>query len=390
MRNFTYQNKTEMIFGKDVENNVGQKLKGLAKKVLIHYGGGSVIASGLLDRIKSSLEGAGVDYVEFGGVKPNPKIGLVREGVALCRETSVDFILAVGGGSVIDSAKAIGIGVYHEGDVWDYFIQKVKVTKTLPVGVVLTIPAAGSESSSGCVITNEENEYKRSAGGKEMRPVFAFLNPELTYSLPPYQTACGIVDMFAHVLERYFTNEKGVSFTDRLCEATLKTIVEQGLQVMKDPMDYNARAEIMWAGTIAHNGSLGLGRSEDWGSHMIEHEISGIYDIAHGAGLAIVFPAWMQYVHQHDLGRFVQYAEAVWGIPKEGRDEDAVARAAIEATKRFFKQLGMPISFEDANIPTDKIEEMADKTVENGPVGGFVKLDKGDVIRILQIAADLK
>lgn len=390
MRNFTYQNKTEMIFGKEVENNVGQKLKGLAKKVLIHYGGGSVIASGLLDRIKASLDEAGVGYVELGGVKPNPKIGLVREGVALCREMSVDFILAVGGGSVIDSAKAIGIGVYHEGDVWDYFIQKAKVTDTLPVGVVLTIPAAGSESSSGCVITNEENEYKRSAGGKMMRPVFAFLNPELTYSLPPYQTACGIVDMFAHVLERYFTNEKGVSLTDRLCEATLKTIVEQGLQVMKNPEDYNARAEIMWAGTIAHNGSLGLGRSEDWGSHMIEHEISGIYDIAHGAGLAIVFPAWMQYVHQHDLGRFVQYAEAVWGIPKEGRDEDAVARAAIEATKRFFKQLGMPISFEDANLPTDKIEEMADKTVENGPVGGFVKLDKGDVIRILKIAADLK
>ncbi len=390
MRNFTYQNRTEMIFGKDVENNVGQKLKGLAKKVLIHYGGGSVVASGLLDRIKESLNQAGVAYVELGGVKPNPKIGLVREGVALCREESVDFILAVGGGSVIDSAKAIGIGFYHEGDVWDYFIQKVSVKETLPVGVVLTIPAAGSESSNGCVITNEENEYKRSAGSKIMRPVFAFLNPELTYTLPPYQTACGIVDMFAHVLERYFTNEKGVNLTDRLCEATLKTIVEQGLAVMANPLDYNARAEIMWAGAIAHNGSLGLGRSEDWGSHMIEHEISGIYDIAHGAGLAIVFPAWMQYVHQHDLGRFVQYAEMVWGIPTEGRDEDAVARAAIEATKRFFKQLGMPISFEDGNLPTDKIEEMAEKTVENGPVGSFIKLDKGDVIRILKIAADLK
>ncbi len=390
MQNFIYQNRTEMIFGKGVESKVGEKLKGLAKKVLIHYGGGSVVASGLLDRIKNALTEAQIDFVELGGVKPNPKVGLVREGVALCRQENVDFILAVGGGSVIDSAKAIGIGVFHSGDVWDYYTQTIKVTQTLPVGVVLTIPAAGSESSTGSVITNEENEYKRSAGNKIMRPVFAFLNPELTYSLPAYQTACGIVDMFAHVLERYFTNEKGVNLTDRLCEATLKTIVEQGLAVMENPNDYNARAEIMWAGAIAHNGSLGLGRTEDWASHMIEHEISGIYDIAHGAGLAIVFPAWMQYVHQHDLGRFVQYAKSVWDIPTEGRDEEAVARAAIEATKRFFKRLGMPISFEDANLPSDKIEEMAGKTVENGSVGGFVKLEKGDVIRILKIASDLK
>ncbi len=390
MRNFNYQNKTELIFGKDTEAKVGQKLKGLAKKVLIHYGGGSVVASGLLDRIKDSLTEAQIEFIELGGVKPNPRVGLVREGVTLCKAEGVDFILAVGGGSVIDSAKAIGIGACYEGDVWDFFIQKAKVSNTLPVAVVLTIPAAGSESSTGCVITNEENDYKRSAGHPSMRPIFAILNPELTYTLPAYQTACGLVDMFAHVLERYFTNEPNVTLTDRLCEATLKTIAEQGLAVMATPNEYAGRAEIMWAGTIAHNGSLGVGRSEDWASHMIEHEISGIYDIAHGAGLAIVFPAWMQYVYQHDLGRFVQYAKNVWDIPTEGRTEESIALASIEATKRFFKKIGMPTTFEDANLPIDRLEEMADKAVENGPIGGFVKFERNAVLHILKIAAELK
>lgn len=390
MRNFIYQNKTEMIFGKDTETQVGKKVKGLAKKVLIHYGGGSVISSGLLDRIKASLDAESVSWVELGGVKPNPRVGLVREGIALCREQGVDFILAVGGGSVIDSAKAIGIGVGYEGDVWDFYTRKVAVTQTLPIGVVLTIPAAGSESSTGSVITNEENDYKRSAGHPMMRPLFAIMNPELTYSLPAYQTSCGIVDMFAHVLERYFTNENNVAFTDRLCEATLKTIVEQGLAVIASPNEYGPRAEIMWAGTIAHNGLLGVGRIEDWSSHMIEHEISGIYDIAHGAGLAIVFPAWMQYVYQHDLGRFVQFAKEVWDIPTDGRTEESIAMAAIESTKRFFKQLGMPTSFADANLPTDRLEDMADKTVENGAIGGFVKLERMAVLNILRIAADLR
>lgn len=390
MRNFNYQNKTEMVFGKDTETQVGQKVKGLAKKVLIHYGGGSVIASGLLDRIKKSLDEVEIPWVELGGVKPNPRVGLVREGIKLCREAGVDFILAVGGGSVIDSAKAIGIGVGYEGDVWDFYLRKAAVTQTLPLGVVLTIPAAGSESSTGSVITNEENDYKRSAGHPMMRPVFAIMNPELTYTLPAYQTACGLVDMFAHVLERYFTNETDVRFTDRLCEATLKTIAEQGLEVMASPNAYGPRAEIMWAGTVAHNGSLGLGRVEDWASHMIEHEISGIYDIAHGAGLAIVFPAWMTYVYQHDLSRFAQYGKAVWDIPTEGRSEESVAMAAIEATKRFFKQLGMPTTFADADLAIDRLEEMAEKCVENGPVGGFVKLDKEAVHQILKIAAELK
>lgn len=390
LRNFNYQNKTEMVFGKDTETQVGAKLKHLAKKVLIHYGGGSVVASGLLDRIKASLSAEQIEWVELGGVQPNPRVGLVRKGIELCRSEGVDFILAVGGGSVIDSSKAIGIGVGYEGDVWDFYTRKVAVTQTLPLGVVLTIPAAGSESSTGSVITNEENDYKRSAGHPMMRPLFAIMNPELTYTLPAYQTACGLVDMFAHVLERYFTNEPNVRLTDRLCEATLKTIVQQGYEVMANPNDYGPRAEIMWAGAIAHNGSLGVGRVEDWASHMIEHEISGIYDIAHGAGLAVVFPAWMQYVCQHDLGRFVQFANEVWDVPTEGRSEESVAMAAIECTKRFFKKLGMPTTFEDAGLATDRLEEMAEKAVENGPIGGFVKLGKDDVLHILKIAAELR
>lgn len=388
MKNFNYLNKTELIFGKDTEMHVGQKMKALGKKVLIHFGGGSVVTSGLLDRVKASLEAEGVAYVLLGGVKPNPRLSLVREGVALCRQENVDAILAVGGGSVIDSAKAIGIGVNYEGDVWDFFTKSTPITHTLPLGVVLTIPAAGSESSTGTVITNEEGNYKRSTGHVMMRPVFAVLNPELTYTLPAYQTACGLTDMFAHVLERYFTNEAHVSFSDRLCEATLKTIVHEGYAVLEDPMAYGPRAEIMWAGTLAHNGLLGMGRVEDWASHMIEHEISGIYDLAHGAGLAIIFPAWMEYVYQHDLNRFVQYAKTVWDIPTEGRTEEAVALAAIEATKRFFKKIGMPISFADANLPTDQLDKMAEKAVENGPIGGFVKLDKHAVLKILRIAAE--
>lgn len=390
MKNFRYVNKTEIIFGKAVETQVGSLLKGVAKKVLIHFGGGSVIASGLLESVKKSLESEHIEYVLLGGVKPNPRLGLVKEGIELCRETGVDFILAVGGGSVIDSAKAIGIGVPYEGNVWDFFTGSANITSTLPLGVILTIPAAGSESSTGTVITNEENDYKRSTGHPMMRPVFALMNPELTYTLPAYQTACGLSDMLAHVMERYFTNETEVNFSDRLCEATMKTIIHEGLKVMDNPNEYGPRAEVMWAGTLAHNGLFGMGRSEDWASHMIEHELSGIYDIAHGAGLAIVFPAWMTYVYQHDLARFTRFAKEVWDIPTEGRSEESVALAAIEATKRFFNQIGMPTSFEDAKLPVDRLEEMADKAVEDGPIGGFIRLEKLDVLKILKIAADME
>lgn len=387
MRQFTYMNKTEIIFGKDTEKKVGEKIKGIGSKVLIHYGGGSVVKSGLLQRIQNALEAANIPYVTLGGVQPNPRVSLVREGIKLCRAEKVDFILAVGGGSVIDSAKAIGIGMHTDGDVWDYFLGKQRVSDMIPLGVVLTIPAAGSESSTGSVITNDDGGYKRAVDNRCMRPTFAILNPELTYTLPAYQTACGIVDMFAHVLERYFTNEPEVGFTDHLCEGVMKSIIEEGQKVMATPQDYNVRANIMWAGVIAHNGLLGTGRIEDWASHLIEHEMSGLYDLTHGAGLAIVFPAWMQYVYQQDVDRFVRFAENVFGIVNTGASKDAMALQGIDAMKSFFESLNMPTSFDMAKLPKDQLEKMAEKATENGSIGSFVKLDKEDVQRILEIAA---
>ena len=301
MRNFNYKNGTEIIFGKNTEEKVGSEIKKYTNKVLLHYGGGSIKASGLYDKVVSSLKEANIEIVELSGVKPNPRVSLVREGIELCRKHNIDFILAVGGGSVIDSSKAIAAGVNYDGDVWDLFIGTPIKHTCLKLETILTIPAAGSETSPGCVITNEDGWYKRSCGHQSLRPVFSILNPELTFTLPKYQTSCGIADMIAHILERYFTNEKNVDLTDRLCEATLKTIMENALRLNVNPNDYNARAEIMLSGMIAHNDSLSMGRVGDWATHDIEHELSGIYDIAHGAGLSIIFPAWMKYVYKHDL-----------------------------------------------------------------------------------------
>ncbi|QKS69789.1 iron-containing alcohol dehydrogenase [Paenalkalicoccus suaedae] len=386
MDNFTFQNATKILFGKDQEQAVGQETSHYGKKVLLHYGGGSIKKSGLYDRIKNSLAEAKLEVVELGGVKPNPLVSLVREGVDLCKEHNVDVILAVGGGSVIDSAKAIAAGAYYEGDVWDFFTGKTTATQTLPIGVVLTIPAAGSETSSGTVVTNEDGQYKRSFGHDSLRPKFAILNPELTYTLPAYQTACGITDMSAHIFERYFTNTKKVDLTDRLCEATLRTIVSQGKKVLEHPEDYDARAEILWAGTIAHNDSLGVGREGDWGSHDIEHEVSGIYDIAHGAGLAIIFPAWMKYVYEHDVARFAQFANRVWDVEIDTRDLKATAEEGIARVEAFFASIGMPTRLSHVDIDETHFEEMAAKATERGPLGSFVKLHKEDVLAIYKLA----
>jgi alcohol dehydrogenase len=386
MMNFVFDNKTKIIFGKDTESVVGEEVKQYGSKVLLHYGGGSIKKSGLYDKILNSLKEQGIEVFELGGVKPNPRLSLVKEGIKLCKENNIDFILAVGGGSTIDSSKAIGIGVKYEGDVWDFFTEKDYPKDTLPVGVVLTIPAAGSESSTGCVITNEDGWYKRSTGGIMVRPKFAILNPELTYTLPNYQTACGVADIIAHVMERYFTNEKNVDFTDRLCEATIKTIVNNAPIALKNPKNYAARSEIMWASTIAHNGLLGTGREEDWGSHDIEHEISAIYDIAHGAGLSIIFPAWMKYVYNKDLNRFAQFANRVWGVEIDLNNLEKTALEGIERLEGFFKYIGLPTSLEDADIPTDRLEEMSQKATKYGPLGSFVKLNKEDVYNILKLA----
>ncbi|MGJ9382060.1 iron-containing alcohol dehydrogenase [Salipaludibacillus sp. CF4.18] len=386
MQNFVFQNETKIIFGRDEEKVVGEEAKKYGKKLLLHYGGGSIKNSGLYQRVVESLQAQGIEIVELSGVKPNPRVSLVREGVNLCKENNIGFILAVGGGSVIDSAKAIAAGANYEGDVWDFFDGKSSVTDCLPLGVILTIPAAGSESSGGSVITNEDGSYKRAVGHETMRPRFAILNPVLSYTLPSYQTACGITDMMSHILERYFTREKNVELTDRLCEATLKTIINNAHTVLDEPTNYDARAEIMWAGTIAHNDSLNTGRIGDWGSHDIEHEISGIYDIAHGAGLAIIFPAWMKYVYKHDVNRFVQFANRVWDVEIDLNDLEKTALQGIQKTEQFFRSIGMPVKLKEVDIGEEHFEEMARKGTERVPIGNFIKLAEKDVFEIYQLA----
>jgi alcohol dehydrogenase len=386
MENFTFQNATRIIFGKGSEAGTGRETARHGKKALLHYGGGSIRASGLYDRVCSSLREAGVEFVELGGVKPNPRLSLVQEGIRLCRDRKIDFILAVGGGSVIDSAKAIAIGVPYKGDVWDFYTKKLPVTQSLPVGVVLTIPAAGSESSNGSVITNEQGAYKKDAGGECMRPQFAIMNPELTFTLPAYQTACGAADIMAHVMERYFTRVQSVDFTDRLCEATLRTIIENVPVALAKPDDYDSRAEIMWASTIAHNDLLGTGRVGDWASHMIEHELSGIYDVAHGAGLAVVFPAWMKHVYRNDVSRFARFASRVWGVEPRFDWPERTALEGIGRAKTFFRDIGLPTSLKELGVTDDRTEEMAKKATEKGPLGSFVKLGFSDVVSIYKLA----
>ncbi|MGI5858854.1 MAG: iron-containing alcohol dehydrogenase [Tepidanaerobacteraceae bacterium] len=389
MENFIFQNSTKIIFGKDKEKLVGKEIVTYGNKILLHYGGGSIKKTGLYDKIVNSINEADLSFIELSGVKPNPRLDLIKKGIDTCRKEKVDAILAVGGGSVIDSAKAIGIGAMYNGDVWDLFENKAPIESTLPVGVVLTIPAAGSETSGTSVITNEKSRYKRGISHNIMRPKFAILNPELTYTLPPFQTAAGGVDIISHVLERYFTNVSNVDLTDKLCEGTLKSIIKNLPFVLNEPKNYNARAEIMWAGTIAHGDLLDTGRIGDWGSHMIAHEISAMYDITHGATLSIIFPAWMKYVYKNNVKRFAQYAERVWNVELDLDNLDSTALYGIQKTELFFKSIGMPVSFKDASIPSDRVDEMAFKCTQRGPVGNFVKLEKKDVLEILKIASQL-
>jgi len=386
MLDFTFHNATKIVFGRDTEKQVGQEISRYGKKVLLHYGGGSIKKTGLYDRVVKSLKESGVEIFELGGVKPNPRLSLVKEGIELCRKNGIDAILAVGGGSVIDSAKAIGIGVPYEGDVWDFYSKGKKVEEMLPLGVVLTIPAAGSESSGGSVITNEDGWYKRATNSVNMRAKFAIMNPELTFTLPNYQTAVGAVDIMSHVMERYFTNVKNVDFTDRLCEATLRTMIRNTPIALREPENYDARAEIMWAGTIAHNDLLSTGRIGDWATHGIEHELSAIYDIAHGGGLAIMWAPWMTYVYKHDIERFAQFAYRVWDVEPNFRNPEKAALEGIKRLKEFFASLGIPVTLTEAGIPDDKFDEMAKKATEDGPLGQFVKLYKDDVKKIYELA----
>lgn len=389
MENFTFYSPTYFAFGKGTENEAGKYVKKFGgTKVLIHYGGGSAVRSGLIDRVKTSLEQEGLPYVELGGVMPNPRSGLVYKGIELCKAEGVDFLLAVGGGSVIDSAKAIAAGSLYDGDFWDFYCGK-HIEKALPIGVVLTIAAAGSEGSGDSVITKEEGMLKRGTGSEALRAKFSIMNPELTESLPAYQTACGATDIMAHVFERYFTNTTEVEITDRLCEAVLMTMVKETPRVIADPHNYEARANIMWAGMVAHNGIVGVGRSQDWNSHAIEHELSALYDCAHGAGLAVIMPSWMEFVYKHNVMRFCQMATRVFGCKMNFEDPEVTAKEGIRCFRRFLHDIGMPINFEELGAKEEDIPVLVDKLgLGDGKTGGFVELTSEDVASIYRIAAN--
>lgn len=389
MDNFTFYSPTKFVFGKGMESEAGKLVKEFGgSKVLIHYGGGSVVRSGLLDRVKASLDEASIAYVELGGVKPNPRSGLVYEGIDLCRKEEVDFILAVGGGSAIDSAKAIAAGAIYDGDFWDYY-QGKPILKALPVGTVLTIAAAGSEGSGDSVITKEEGMFKRGASGEGIRPKFSILNPELTTTLPPYQTACGITDIMAHLYERYLTNSTDVEVTDRLIEALLLTMKKEGPRAIKDPANYEARANIMWAGTMAHTNSCGVGRSQDWSSHCIEHELSALYDCAHGAGLAVTMPQVFKYVMNHNVMRFAQAAVRVWGCEMNFENPEQTALDGIDAFASFLKSIGMPSTIAEFGGKEEDVPVLTKSLCYgdggNGTLSGFVTLTEEDCANIYKM-----
>ncbi len=389
MNSFNFYSPTEFVFGQDTENQSGSLVKKYGgSRVLVHYGSGSAVRSGLLGRVTDSLERAGLTYILLGGVQPNPRDTKIREGIAICKRENIDFILSVGGGSCIDSSKAIALGALYDGDFWDFYGTGKPVERALPIGTVLTIAAAGSEGSGASVVTKEDGMEKRDTGSDLLRPKFSVLNPALMFTLPAYQTACGATDIMAHVFERYFTTTPEVEVTDRLCEAILLTMIKETPRVIEDPCNYDARANIMWAGTVAHNDIVGVGRTQDWNSHGIEHELSGLYDCAHGAGLAVVMPAWMEYVMDTDVMRFAQVAVRVWGCEMDYAHPENTARAGIRAFRTFLHNIGMPINFAELGAKEEDIPLLVEKLgIGDGVRNGFRPLNAEDVTRIYQIAA---
>lgn len=386
MENFVYFPRTKYVFGRGVENQAADQLKAFGmKKPLIVYGKGSVVRSGLLGRVKASLESAGIDYAELGGVQPNPIDTKVYEGIEIARNEGVDSLLAVGGGSSIDTAKAIAAGICYDGDFWDFYCGTA-VKAALPVGVVLTIPAAGSEGSTNTVITKLDGLNKRGMGSNHLRPRFALMNPELTFTLPAYQTAAGITDMLAHLMERYFSNTPGVELTDRLGEGMMKAIIEEAGKVLANPTDYDSRANIMWSGTLAHNGLTGCGREEDWSTHALEHVLSALYDVTHGAGLAVMFPAWMAYASEENPGKLAQFARRVFNVSDP--DDKSAALAGISALKEFFCSIGMPTDMRQLGIENPDIELLARKVVEDKgeAFGSYIRIDREVAARIYELA----
>ena len=393
MENFNFYAPTKVVFGKGAEEQVGALVKEQnCKKVLVHFGGQSAKKSGLLDRVYASLDAAGIDYVSLGGVVPNPRLSKVREGIELCKKEGIDFLLAVGGGSVIDSCKAIGYGLANDCDVWDLYLRKIEPTGCYPVGVVLTIAAAGSEMSNSSVITNEEGWLKRSCNTDYGRCKFAIMNPELTYTLPQYQTQSGCTDILMHTMERYFTNVETMELTDVIAESLMRTVIRNAKILMKDPQNYEARAQVMWASSLAHNDLTGCGSVGDFASHNIEHELGGLFDVTHGAGLAAIWGSWARYVYKHNAKRFAQFAVNVLSVYNHFDDPERTALEGIEAMEEFYRSIEMPISMTELlngkQVTDAEIEEMADKCTKGGTqtLGNFVKLTKQDIIEIYKMA----
>ena len=394
MDNFTFYSPTYFVFGKETEKETGKYVKKYGgTKVLIHYGGGRAVRSGLIARIEASLDAEGIGYVELGGVKASPHADLIYKGIDFAKKEKVDFILAVGGGSVMDSAKGIALGVPYDGDFWDFYCgKKGPVTEALPVGCVVTIAASGSEGSTDSVVTldtEDGHEYKRCADGDILRPLFAIMNPELMMTLPPYQTASGISDIMAHCMERYFSHTKECELTDRLLEAVMLTMIKEARRVMKDPMNYDARANIMWAAMVAQNNSTGVGRAQDWGTHHMDNEIGILYGASHGAGLALLFPYWMMYAMKtQGPTLFAKYASRVWGIPMDFEHPELTAMEGIKAFQRFVKEdLGMPTTISELGGKEEDIPKMVENMFYEAPNhGNFVKLTPEIAAEIYKMA----
>lgn len=384
MEKFTFDMKTVVYFGENQIENLKDLLKENATKVLLHYGGGSIKENGIYDKVIETFKEINMPYVELSGVKPNPRLSLVHEGIDIVRRENIDFILAVGGGSVIDSAKAIGMGVNLDEDVWNVFTgdYKGKIT-TIPVGTILTIPAAGSEMSPSTVITNEEKLLKKGYTNQVICPVFSILDPTYTYTLPAYQSACGISDILAHMFERYFTKSKDVEISDRLLEGNIVTVLEFAPKVLENPTDYHARSIMMWAGTIAHNNMLAVDRIGDWGTHSIEHELSAIYDIPHGEGLAIIFPAWMKYNYKKDIKRFVRFATNVFNVSTSNKTDEEVVLEMIDKLEQFYKSIGLATRLNEVNIDESRLVEMANKCRQTG---ACFTLNASDIESIYELA----
>ena len=392
MEQFSFYTPTKVVFGKGVQSQVGAVIKSYGfKKILFHYGSGSIKKSGLYDQIVASLRENGIEFVELGGVQPNPKLSLSRKAAQLCIDEKVEMILAVGGGSVLDSSKSAAAGAANHCDPWEFSSGARVLEKSLPVGAVLTIAAAGSEMSNSCVITNEEGWLKRGFNSDHNRPFFAIMNPELTYTVSKYQTACGVTDIMMHTLERYFCMNGDVALTDHLAEGLLRSVIEAGKVVMDKPDDYEARATLMWASSLSHNGLTGCGRDFMMRCHQIEHELSGMYDrVAHGAGLAVIFPAWAKYIYKNEkaLPRFCQFAQRVWGIEMDFEHPERTALAGIEACENFFKSLGMPVRLSELDVDDTKFDEMAEKCTFFGKrvLKDYIPLGKTEIIEIYNLA----